>query len=547
MGIFNRSTTPPPKTQPLVSKPYNAERRSITASAQPIRLGNPQDMTKMRNLANQHVWQQYAWEYFDLIGQIHFASTIVASLASRLKIFPAFVENEADVPDHITRSDVSDELKKHARDALTLLSDAPGGISGMLKTASMNTFVAGEFYLIKYRATAFNGEYWKVHSRDEIIIENDRVSIAPYPKASRQEYTPVDGKFMARIWNPHPRYSEVADSSMRSIIDDCEEYTIIGRSVRATGRSRLNAGLLLVPDDLASAGADDGEAPDYDSDSDALAPYSEAEADTLEDDLINQFIEPTQDDGSPASVSPLILRGPKESLQAIKYMTLERDFDKQQIDLYNQALNRILTGIDIPKDIVTGLADVKYANGVNVEDSLYKNHIEPMAMFICDGLTSSFLKPVLRSWGHTEEEIRNVTLWYDASSITSKPDKAESANFGYTNNLVNAQAWRRAHNFQETDAPEPKERVQNTVLSMPPNESIMSSVLAELVPEYVAAAQAAYEEATPDTPESIIDGLTEPGEESAPDSETSETPAPSEEESFDDILNSSTPSQENES
>src|SRR5699024_3049856 len=99
-------------------------------------------------------------------------------------------------------------------------------------------------YLIKYRATAFNGEYWKVHSRDEIIIENDRVSIAPYPKASRQEYTQVDGKFMARIWNPHPRYSEVADSSMRSIIDDCEEYTIIGRSVRATGRSRLNAGLL---------------------------------------------------------------------------------------------------------------------------------------------------------------------------------------------------------------------------------------------------------------------------------------------------------------
>ena len=537
MGLFNRTTPNPPRTQPLVSTPYNAERRSITASAQPIKIGNPADMSKMRNLSNQHVWQQYAWEYFDLIGQIHFGSNIIASLASRLKLFPAFVDDETAIPDHITRSEVSDELKQHARDAISLLSDAPGGLSGMLKTAALNTFIAGEFYLIKYRATAFNGEYWRVHSRDEIIIENNAVYVAPYPKAQKTDFVPIDGKFMARIWNPHPRYSEVADSSMRSIIDDCEEYTIIGRSVRATGRSRLNAGLLLVPDDLASAGADDGETQESMDDPNSLAPYSEAESDSLEDDLLNQFVEPTQDDGSPASVAPLILRGPKESLAAIKYMTLNRDFDKQQIELYNEALNRILTGIDIPKDIVTGLADVKYANGVNVEDSLYKNHIEPMAMFICDGLTSSFLKPVLRSWGHTEEEIRNVTLWYDASSITSKPDRAESANFGYTNKLVNAAAWRRAHNFQETDAPKPKEVVESTVLQMPPNEAIMSSVLANLLPDYVAATQAAYEESTPDTPDDIIEGLTEDS-----DSE-SESVAPAEsdsgsESSFDDILNS---------
>lgn len=539
MGLFNRNT-PAPKTQPLVSKPYNAPRNSITASAQAIQTKNPNDIAKMRNLSNQHVWQQYAWEYFDLIGQIHFGATIVASLASRLKIFPAFVENETDIPDHITRSDVSDELKQHARDALTLLSDAPGGITGMLKTATLNTFVTGEFYLIKYRATAFNGEYWKVHSRDEIVVENNQLSVCPYPKARKEEYVPIDGKFMARIWNPHPRYSEVADSSMRSIIDDCEEYTILGRSVRATGRSRLNAGLLLVPDDLAASSSDDGETQDSYDDPNSLAPYSEAESDSLEDDLINQFIEPTQDDGSPASVSPLIIRGPADSLKNISYMTINREFDKQQIDLYNQALNRILTGIDIPKDIVTGLADVKYANGVNVEDSLYKNHIEPLAMFICDGLTSSFLKPVLRSWGHTEEEIRNVVLWYDASAITSAPDKTESANFGYTNNLISGAAWRRNHDFQEADAPEPKEIVERIVLAMPPNEQIVSAVHADTIPDFVSAAQTAYESATPDTPDSIIDSLTE-GEED-PASEETETDKPS---SFDDIINT-TPNQEEE-
>lgn len=535
MGIFSRNTEPP-KTAPLVSKPYSAPRHSITASATPIQVRNPHDLAKMRNLSSQHTWQQYAWEYFDLIGQIHFGSNIVASLTSRLKLFPAYIENETDIPDHITRSEVSDELKKHARDAITLLSDAPGGMTGMLKTAALNTFIAGEFYLIKYRATAFNGEYWKVHSRDEIVIENNQLFICPFPKAPKSEYVPVDGKFMARIWNPHPRYSEVADSSMRSIIDDCEEYTILGRTVRATGRTKLNAGFLLVPDDLAAAQADDGDNIDSSDDPNALAPYSEAASDSLEDDILNQLIEPTQDDGSPASVAPMLIRGPADSISKISHLSINRDFDKQQIDLYNDALNRILTGIDIPKDIVTGLADVKYANGVNVEDSLYKNHIEPLAMFICDGLTSSFLKPVLRAWGHSEEEIRSVALWYDASAITAKPDRSESANFGYTNGLINAEAWRRNHDFQETDAPTPEQLVQKTVLAMPPSEAVMSAVLAELIPNYVAATQAAYEEASPDTPQDIINSLgesPEQGETPEPDTEP-ETEQPS---SFDDIIN----------
>ena len=536
MGIFSRNTQPV-KTVPLVSKPFNHHRGSITASASPIQVKNPRDIAKMRNLAAQHTWQQYAWEYFDLIGQVHFASNIVASLTSRLKLFPAYIENETDIPDHITRSEVSEELKQHARDAITLLADAPGGMTGMLKTAALNTFIAGEFYLIKYRATAFNGEYWKVHSRDEIIIENDRISIRPYPQAKKDECIEVDGKFMARIWNPHPRYSEVADSSMRSIIDDCEEYTILGRTVRATGRTKLNSGFLLIPDDLSAAMADDGETVESDADPNALAPYSEAASDSLEDDILNQIIEPTQDDGSPASVAPMLIRGPAESLKGISHLSINRDFDTQQIALYNDALNRILTGIDIPKDIVTGLADVKYANGVNVEDSLYKNHIEPLAMFICDGLTASFLKPVLRAWGHSEEEIRSVSLWYDASAITAKPDRSESANFGFTNGLINGEAWRRNHDFQEADAPKPEELVKKTVLAMPPTEQVMSAVLADLIPQYVAAAQAAYEEASPDTPDSIIDSL---GEDAPADAETPTEEAPAGEaapSSFDEIIN----------
>ena len=64
----------------------------------------------------------------------------------------------------------------------------------------------------------------------------------------------------------------------------------------------------------------------------------------------------------------------------------------------------------------------------------------------------------------------------------------------------------------------------------------MSAVLAELIPNYVAATQAAYEEASPDTPQDIINSLgesPEQGETPEPDTEP-ETEQPS---SFDDIIN----------
>lgn len=533
-SLFNRAPKTPPQTRPLVSAPYN-QVRPLTASASQIKLTSQLDLAKAKDITKRSDWQTYAWEYFDVIGQIHYASVIVSSLLSRINLFPAYIEEDRDIPTHISRSEnASKELINHCRDALTLLSDAPGGISGLLRLAAMNTFVVGEFYLVKYRATAFNGEYWRIHSTQEIEFANDAVYIIPYPNAPRNLYTPVDGKFMARIWNPHPRYTEMADSSMRSVLDDCEEYTILGRSVRATGRSRLNAGLLLVPDDLSSSLPDDGETYDSADDPDVLAPYSEAETDSLEDDLINQFVEPATDDGSPASVSPLIIRGPSESLKNISHLNVNRDFDAHQLELYNSALNRILTGIDIPKDIVTGLADVKYANGVNVEDTLYTNHLEPMIMFLCDGLTSSFLKPVLRSWGHTEEELRSVALWFDASSITTKPDRTAAANFGLQNNILSAKAWRRTNGFQESDAPTPEELLKKSVLTTPPTEGIQSAILSEAVPDYAAAAQSAYEEASPDTPSGIADSLVDASDPAAttPDDSTPQ------DQSFDDILNS---------
>lgn len=538
-SLFNRRE---PKTvlRPLVSSAYNTS-RPITASASHIETKNKRDLDKQQAIIRQSQWQGYAWEYYDLIGQIHFSATIVSSLMSRLKLFPAYVTDDTDIPSHISRSDdASTELKASCRDALSLLSDAPGGLSGMLRSASLNSFIVGEFYLIKYNATAFNGEYWRVHSSDEVVINNEGVFVVPFPGARNTDYIPVTGKFIARIWNPHPRYSEIADSSMRSVIDDCEEYTILGRSVRATGRSKLNAGIMLIPDDLSASQPDDGETFDSQDDPDYLAPYSEAESDTLEDDLMNQFIEPTTDDGSASSVAPLIVRGPSESLKNISYMEVNRKFDAQQIDLYNQALNRILTGIDIPKDIVTGLADVKYANGVNVEDSLYTNHIEPLAMFICDGLTSSFLKPVLRAWGHTEEEIRNVSLWFDASAITTKPDRTESSNFGYQNKLLSGKAWRRNNGYQEDDAPSPEEIVTTISLSLPPTEAIQSAVFTNTVPDLVSTANSAYEETTQDTPDDIINGLTDSDDPTAtaPEESTTEPEQDQDQDqSFDDIIN----------
>jgi hypothetical protein len=273
-----------------------------------------------------------------------------------------------------------------------------------------------------------------------------------------------DKAFVGRIWRAHPRFSEEADSSLRGLLDLCAELLLLNRTFRATARSRLNAGALYLPDGLSVAASPDPDYPydDYDDMRPDITP--EETTDEFEDQLIDAMTTPIRDEDSASAVVPLIIRGPAELGEKIKQFKLERSFDPALAQRADRVLERILQGLDVPKDIVTGLANVKYSNAMQIDESLYKAHIEPLMLLIADALTVMYLRPYLMANGFDQSQVDRLVIWYDPSQVATRNDRASDADMGFTKMAVSFDTWRRAHGFSEADAPSPNEVALRTIL-----------------------------------------------------------------------------------
>jgi hypothetical protein len=337
--------------------------------------------------------------------------------------------------------------------------------------------------------------------------------------------------FIGRIWKAHPRYSQESDSSLRGLLDLCAELLLLNRTFRATARSRLNAGALYLPDGLSVAAAPDPDYP-YDEDGNYNEQYNpEESADDFEDQLIDAMTTPIKDEDSASAVVPLIIRGPAELGDKIKQFKFERSFDASLVQRADRVLERIMQGLDVPKDVVTGLANVKYSNALQIDEALYKAHIEPMMLLIADALTVVYMRPYLVANGYSEADVKRIHVWYDPSLIATRNDRASDADMGFEKMAVSFDTWRRSHGFSDQDAPTPQELGLRLIISkgtITPEltESMLSAVSPEIM-ELVRTTSQANNPApmSPDIQQLLEGG--QPGQ-AVPLSEppTASTPAP---------------------
>jgi hypothetical protein len=374
----------------------------------------------------------------------------------------------------------------------------------MLRDAALNLSVAGECYLVQLPAKVGTGvpESWDIRSIDEVSLD----SRGGYILVTRREMMGTDATrrgaiplaqnaFVGRIWRAHPRFTDEADSSLRGLLDLCAELLLLNRTFRATARSRLNAGALYLPDGLAVAAAPDPNYPTNDSEYDLEGGYSPEEAqDEFEDQLIDAMTTPIRDEDSASAVVPLIIRGPAELGDKIKQFKFERSFDPSLAQRADRVLERILQGIDIPKDVVTGMANVKYSNALQIDESLYKAHIEPLMLLIADALTVVYLRPYLIANGFDPTEVSRIVAWYDPSQVSTRNDRAADADSGFDRGAVSYDTWRRAHGFSEADAPTAKEVALRMIIDKGViSPELTQAVLTAIAPDVMDAARSAQQ------------------------------------------------------
>lgn len=350
------------------------------------------------------------------------------------------------------------DLVAQARDALDRLTGGSpsGGGAGVLSPIVQAFEGPGECWLVGRYDPPTDTETWAIHSISELQPQDGRYPGAP-PDAERGYWRLTTGEgrdaettdldpattTVIRLWTADSQWSSEPDSPMRTLVGACERLLLIDRANDAALRSRAGGnGVLLMPDELSFGpdGADDDpDAPDDDD---------------FQRDFTTQLVTPLTQDGSAASVVPMVLRGPYAYLDRIRHLTLDRPLDPKLAELEARLLTRLGIGLDVPPEVLTGYADVNHWNVNQVSEDTFKLHQEPVTIRGVEALTTGYQRTVLTDAGWPPDLVNRVVIWFDPASLIAPRDQRDAANDAFDRHQISGKAYRRLLHLDEADAPE---------------------------------------------------------------------------------------------
>jgi hypothetical protein len=440
--------------------------------------------------ATKMAWQQLAWNYRDLIGELGAALRLKANIISKVQFVAAAVAEGEDEPRRLTGDPDKDVIKgedgapdepilaQHVIDAaIDCLSRLPfqNGYSfqGMI---SQSFDIPGECWLHGYEDDD-GDEGWEVLSTSEVIAGTGGLSIMEVPgKAARPVNT--DKESLIRLWVPHPQWKQLADSPMRLMLDQCEDVVLVGREIRAAARSRIAAnGFLLVPNELSMSKRDDPE----------ITP----ENDTFQADLTAGITAPIANEGDAGAIVPILIRGESEDLKEFRHVTIDRESSPELLAKQSAGLGRIASSINLPSEMMDtgsgGLGSVNHWTGWLVDATTFKNYIEPDCRLIADSITMSYFRRTLRlpitegGYGLTKDEALSVTIWYDGGNVTENANRSKDADDAMDKGAISFTAYRAAKGFGEEDAPTEEDLQQMQMIKATPTPDLSGQLAALLL------------------------------------------------------------------
>jgi hypothetical protein len=483
---------------------------AIVGAARRVHLNRREEVAQLRERSTEE-WQKLAWRYYDEIGEVKYAFNYFAAVASRIRFYVGYQEEAGEAPVPIGKmGGLSRSFVTASRYELSKLNQGVGGQPNLIRQFVLNLLVAGEGYLVG------SHDSWACRSTSELQFEGDRrirlVTSRAVKRASGR-YLP-ESAFVARVWRPHPEYSDDADSSLRGVRNACAELLLLSRIIASSGSSRLNAGILYVADELR-----------FQRSSDPVDMEPSPDVDPFEEELTVALTEPIGLTDSPSEVVPMIIRGPAALAEtALKHIDLSRGFDKTIVERHDQTLDRVLNGLDIPRDLVSGLANVRYSNAKVITEDLLKSHVEPIILLLCEALTTVFLRQQLKARGYSDDIVNKTVVWYDPSEVVVKPDRSEDADKGYGRMLISASTWRRSHGFSDKDAPTDDELALRIALSGSVAPSTTLDFLRQIAPDLVTEAERLAQASFGD-PSLATNGQPAEAQQSQPPASPTEQPA----------------------
>ncbi len=372
-------------------------------------------------------WQYRALQYYDQIGELHFASHFLARMMSRVRYYPAYLNENQEI------EPITDGLPV---DLLNQVQDPGGGRSRLQYSYGLLSFITGEGVLFGYDL----GKRWKFLWKDEVKVFENGTAVRLYPDKRESDEFGVGYRF----WTPHPRQSDLPDSPVSSVMDICEELLILTASVRGTAVSRMTNGILTMPQEFSFGAAE----PLGDED---------AENNPFLADYIEHVTNQIENPGSAASKVPFLLEGNYDYLDRITWIkTHDPATDYMEKDLRVEAIKRMALGLDMPPEALLGMTDANHWTAKQVMHDMWRSHGIPKAEQFGDDLAEAYLRPLLRVEEFPRAE--DVVVAYDDSQVVISPDRTTDALEAKKLGQINDEAYLELNGFSKDYASTEEEK-----------------------------------------------------------------------------------------
>ena len=421
------------------------QHRTLTASAEPIDLTDRAEARRLRVL--RQGWQQDAANYVDATPELSFAYRFLAHASSRMRYFPALVNpDEPDGPP-IPVEDVEGVPQSVVDIMHQAMSDLGVGrmaLAPMQESMSYQFGVPGECYLLGQGSPGAPNA-WTIRSIEEFMVFDDQyklreVPLDPQGTLGWEDLDP-DNTYACRMWVPHWRFQRMATSPMRSLLDVAEELLMLSRDVRATARSRLaGSGILKIPEGLRMESL--------------LQDDEFAESENWFGRFSDAMMTPLSDEGTASAVVPIGISGDAESLAQLDHLVIDRPYSALAMELRQEAIGRLATGVDVPREVLEGISDPNHWGGWLVSDDTFRHHIEPQVITQVDSLSLAYLRTWMTAAGCEQYWVNRACIWYNPVDLITKPDPMANAILMHDRFAISDAALREAGGATEEQAPE---------------------------------------------------------------------------------------------
>ena len=384
-------------------------------------------------------WQDTGWDFYDEIGEYRYAVDWVGNLLSRAVL--TVTENGAESTNEL------------AIETMAALFGGPEGQSEMLRSLGIHYTVAGEAFIVG--VDQGDADSWHVIASTEIKRTGDNTFRIP---GMDLDITGNDSLVM-RLWRAHPRKPWKANAPTRAVLPILGEINKLTMHVAAQLDSRLaGAGLLILPSEMSFPTMPTTKPRQPANEGDPVQTIAPSGAQGFVDMLIDVMETAIGNRGDASALVPIVLQVAGEYIDKVQHLTFWSELDEHAIELRNEAIRRLALGMDMPPEVLTGIADVNHWGAWQVDESSIKAHSEPLLKAITSALTIGYLRPVLEAEGMSEEEALTFAIGADTSQLRMRPNRSKESIELYEHGELKAETMRRENGFTEDDEPDEEER-----------------------------------------------------------------------------------------